>query len=111
MPNPLPAIAALCVLASCGPNAQTKIDTALASPAGQLFCAVQTSGGGAVVVGLVNAEIVGAAPGAAPVAVLATGASKAFVDAACAKAGGIAVSPPPVPAAAPVVAVVPPKVA
>jgi len=57
---------------------------------GQLFCAVW-SASGPVVVGLVNAEL--------PGAVIATGASKWFVDAACARVGGVPVVPPagPVP--------------
>lgn len=96
------ALAAGIALTACTTAQQ---QAALSSPAGQLFCAIQTGGGGAIVVGLINAELTGAAPGAAPIAVLATGATKAFVDGACAKAGGIAVSPPAVPAAAPQVAV------
>lgn len=82
-----------------------KINQILKSPAGQVFCAIQTGGGGAIVVGLINAELSALAPVGAPVAVLATGASKAFVDGACAKAGGIPVSPPADPDAAPKVAV------
>lgn len=81
---------ALC--AGCTPQQQQTVDTALANPAGQLFCAIQTGGGGAVVVGLVNAAVSGAAP---PLAVIATGASKAFVDAACAQARGILTSTAP----------------
>jgi hypothetical protein len=96
--------------AACTAQQQQTVNTALASPPGQLFCAIQTGGGGAVVVGLVNAAVSGAAPGAAPLAVIATGASKAFVDAACAAAKGIPVVPPANPAAAPQVAVVPPVV-
>ena len=85
---------------------QAQVDTALATPPGQLFCAVQVAGGGAIVVALVDAEASAAAPGAAPVAVIATGLTKAKVDADCAAAGGIAVSPPANPAAAPKRAVV-----
>lgn len=84
----------------------------LASQPGQLFCAVQTAGGGALVVGLIDAEATSAAPAAAPVAILATGLAKAQVDADCAKAapgGGVAVSPPANPTAVPQVAVVPAK--
>jgi hypothetical protein len=73
-----------------------------------MFCAVQTSGGGAVVVGLINAAVAGAAATAEPLAVIATGASKQFVDAACAAAKGIPVSPSANPATAPQVAIVPP---
>jgi hypothetical protein len=85
--------------------------TSAASPvaqAGQLFCAVQTGGGGAVVVALIDAAASGAAPGSGQVAVIATNMGKAYVDAACAGAGGIPVSPPANAAAAPVVAVVVP---
>lgn len=48
------------------------------------------------------------APGAAPIAIIATGAAKSYADWACAAAGGIAVSPPANPAAAPQLAVVVP---
>jgi hypothetical protein len=58
----------------------------LASPSGQLFCALQTDGGGSVVVGLIDAEASALLPGAAPVAVLAAGAAQADLDAACAAA-------------------------
>ena len=78
----------------------------LQTPAGQLFCAIQTGGGGSIVVGLIDAEA-SAVPGAAPVAISVTGATKAAVDADCAAAavatGGTAGVPvsPPAPAAAP----------
>ena len=85
--------------------AADKISTALASPPGQLFCAIQTGGGGTIVAGLINAEVTQAAPDAAPIAVLATGATKSAVDKACAAAGGIPVSPPANPAAAPQIAI------
>lgn len=91
------------VLIDCS---QTQVTTALSSPAGQLFCAVQTGGGGAITVGLIDAEATALAPLAAPVAVLATGTAKAVVDGDCAKAGGIPVAPPANPATAPQVAVV-----
>lgn len=80
----------------------------LASPAGQLFCAIQTGGGGTVVVGLINAVVAGGAPAAAPLAIIATGASEDFVNKACAAAKGVPVSPPADPASAPKVAVIPP---
>lgn len=105
------AIAALAVLAGCS---STSINNALSSPAGQLFCAVQTDGGGTAVVGLIDAEATAAAPALGPVAVIATGAGKAQVDADCATAGksaggtGMAVSPPSNPAAAPQMAIVVP---
>jgi hypothetical protein len=82
--------------------------TSPVAQAGQLFCAVQTGGGGAVVVALIDAAASGAAPGGGQVAVIATNMGKAYVDEACAGAGGIPVSPPANPAAAPVVAVVVP---
>ena len=72
--------------------------------AGQLFCAVHTPTGGAVV----NAAAAPIAGAAEPAVVIATtGATKQFVDAACARAGGT-VSPPADPLAAPQVAVVTP---
>jgi hypothetical protein len=95
--------ACLLALSACS---SAQVQTALSSPAGQLFCAVQTSGGGTIVAGLIDAEATAAAGAAAPVAVLATGVAKAKVDADCAAAGGIAVSPPANPAAAPQVAIV-----
>ena len=97
------ALATIAALAACS---SAQVQTALSSPAGQLFCGIQTAGGGAVVVGLIDAEATAAAGAAAPVAVIATGVAKAKVDADCAAAGGIAVSPPANPAAAPQVAVV-----
>ena len=89
-------------MAACSAS---QVTTALSSPTGQLFCAIQTGGGGAVVVGLIDAEATAVSPAAAPIAVLATGAAKSVVDGYCAQAGGIAVSPPANPAAAPQVAV------
>ena len=73
--------------------------------AGQLFCAVHTPPGRAVV----NAAAAPIAGAAEPAVVIATtGATKQFVDAACARAGGITVSPLADPLAAPQVAVVTP---
>ena len=63
--------------------------------AGQLFCATSTATGPLVV----------ALADAAGAPVLATNATAAFVQAACAQINAIPVTPPPVPAAAPVVAV------
>jgi hypothetical protein len=100
--KPLLVVLALGV-AGCSPTA---ITTALDTPTGQLFCAVQTGGGGAVVVALIDAAATAAAPAAAPVAVIATGAGQAVVNADCALAKGIPVSPPPLPATAPQVAIV-----
>lgn len=101
-------LAGLIGLAGCvSACSQSQVTAALSTPAGQLFCAVQTSGGGTVVVALVNAEVTAAAPGAAPVAVMATGATEAQVNADCAAAKGVPVAPPAVPTTA-VVAIVPP---
>ena len=98
--------AAVIVLGACS---QTQITTAASSPAGQLFCAIQTSGGGSIVAGLIDAEATAANPLAGQAAVMATGALKSQVDAECAAAGGVAVSPPVNPASAPVIAIVVPK--
>jgi hypothetical protein len=100
--------------AACSPTEQARISAdqaklaATARHAGQLFCAIHTPAGGAVVVGLINAAAVPIAGAAEPAVVIATGATKQFVDAACARAGGIAVSPPADPLAAPQVAIVTP---
>src|ERR1039457_3903366 len=104
------ATIAACSLLAVTACSGTQITTALSSPNGQLFCAVQTGGGGAIVVGIINAEATVAngamgAPEATPLAVIATGAAKATVDAECAKAGGIAVSPPVNPTTVPQVAI------
>lgn len=112
-------LAGALLLAACSPAAQTKIDTALASPAGQLFCSIQLGGGGSIVAGIVKVGVTAGAaavPGAAiaaPAAVLATDQTKAFVDAACAAAAlsvagaksGVPVSPPAAPDVAPKIAV------
>ncbi len=95
----------LCVLFALAGCTSAQLQTAASTPAGQLFCAVQTAGGGSIVVGLIDAEASSLAPAAAPVAILATNATKILVDRACAAAGGIAVSPPANPASAPQVAV------
>lgn len=92
------------------------VTNALSSPVGQLFCSIQMAGGGSFVAALTAAAIGGAAPGAAPLAVIATNAGKASVDADCAKAvasvqGAISaapVSPPANPAGAAQVAIVAP---
>src|SRR5690349_15756727 len=86
-------IAAALALGACTP-AQNEQVAELAPEAGQLFCRVQTKGGGTAIVALV--KVVAAASGApaAPVAVLAVGAGKKFVDAACNAAGGVPTAPP-----------------
>jgi hypothetical protein len=100
-------MAAALAVSACTPAQGVKIDTALASPAGALFCKIQTGGGGALIVGVVNAAALANAGTSAPAAVLATGMSKQFVDDACARAakGAVPVPPPPDPAAAPKVLV------
>lgn len=96
------AATSLAFLPGCS---QTQITAAAASPEGQLFCGLQTAGG-ALVAGLVDAEATAANPLAGQAAVIATGALKSQVDAECAAAGGVPVSPPANPAAAPQVAIV-----
>lgn len=90
--------------AGCTTAEQASATKLAATQAGQLFCAVEANGGGTVVVGIIDAAS-SAVPGAAPIVALATGAAKADVDATCAAAGGVAVSPPVNPASAPQVAV------
>lgn len=80
--------------------------TAQAKAGAQLFCAVHTVTGD-IVVGLIDAGATAAAGTAAPAIIAATGASKAFVNAACGAINGIPVSPPAV-LPAPQVAVDPP---
>ena len=94
-------VCGLLALAGCSTAQVAKVTVA-----GQLFCAINTADG-PIVAGLIQA----AAPlagASAPAVILATGATEAFVKAACAAAGGIPVSPPTDPATAPQVAVVPP---
>lgn len=68
---------------------------------GQLFCQFQVAGGGTALVGLIDGAATAAAPGEAPVAILAANMGKAYVDRKCAEAaanqggsGGTPVSPP-----------------
>lgn len=106
------ACAAVAMLSGgCTPEQER---TALATPAGTLFCAVHKAGGGTAVVVLADATVGAGNPEVAPLALIATGASKAYVDAACAAAapaGGTAepVPPPGGPAVIPIVAVTPPS--
>lgn len=112
MIHPLVAAAALLALAACSTQ-QTAATSALSStPEGKLFCAIQTGGGGSLVVGVVNAAVAGTAPGASPAAVIVTGASKAAIDQMCNDAAaavgataGIPVAPPASPISIPNVAV------
>ena len=86
-------------------RAQARATSLARTPEWELFCAVQLAGGGAIVAALIDAQAAATAPAAAPVAIIATGAAKSFVDAACAKAGGIPVSPPVDPDSAPRIAI------
>lgn len=89
----------------------------LSGPSGQLFCSIQTAGGGAFTAGIVAAALSNAAPAASPLFVVATNAGRTAVDADCAKAAasvagavsGVAVSPPANPSAAPQLAIVAPS--
>lgn len=89
-------------LAGCTQGQQGALNMGLASPPGQLFCTIQTTGGGSFVARLLATAMTGTAPTAAPLFVLATDAGKAAVDADCAKAAqtvtggvsGVPVSPP-----------------
>jgi len=104
------ACALVALLSGCSPEQER---TALATPAGTLFCAIHKSGGGTAVVALADATVGGGDLEIAPLAIIATGASKSYVDAACAAAapaGATAepVSPPGGPAVVPIVSVTPP---
>jgi hypothetical protein len=111
--GPLAILALGFALCACSP---AQITTALASPTGQLFCEIQTNGGGAFVAGLTATAASSAAPAAAPLFVIATGAGEAAVNDDCAKAAksvpggrsGVPVSPPATPVNVPQVAIVAP---
>jgi hypothetical protein len=106
-------IAAAVVVAGCTPGTTPIQPTikAEAAAAGSLFCAVQTAGGGAMIVAVIDAAATAAAPAAAPVAVIATGAGKAIVDAACAQAAANVGAPAGVPVSPPAAGTVVPQVA
>ena len=120
MRNALIATVAVLALAGCTPAQQQQAAKSLASPPGQLFCAFQLTGGGAMVAGIVStaattaatAAVPGAGAAAGPVIALATDATKADVDQTCAAAAklvpgataGVPVSPPANPGAAPTIA-------
>ena len=97
-------------LAAC---TTAQMQQAAQTPAGQLFCAFQMAGGGTVIGGIVNGAAAGANAGLGAVAVVATGATAAFVNDQCAQAargltGAVSatpVPPPANPAAVPQVAV------
>ena len=96
---------AVVTLVGCSTADQTKVTNALATPAGQLFCQV-AAGAGPLVVAAIDKRLSGSTYG--PIAVLATDKSVAYVNATCAAAGGVPVSPPANPDAAPKVLVTPP---
>ena len=96
-----------CLAAAGCANANKAVDTTLATPAGQLFCSVETIGG-PLVFGAINAATGGTA-------IIATGATANYVASACAAAKiidatstPVPVSPPATTAAVPQIAVVPP---
>jgi hypothetical protein len=93
-----------------------RINADLSTPEGQLFCAINTAGGGTIVAAVVDGAAAGV-PGAEPAAVIATGMTQSFVQQACLAAaratGGVSaipVVPPANAAAAPRVAAVPPTI-
>jgi hypothetical protein len=90
-------------LSGCTDAQNAAVETAFGTPAGQLFCSVQSTSG-PLVFALLNASKNGSA-------VIATGAAQAIVNAECAAAivpgavgTPIPVSPPVSPAAAPRIA-------
>jgi hypothetical protein len=101
-------LAAAFALAGC---ASASVTSALQSPSGQLFCALDTIGG-TTVAAIADASLTAAAPAAAPVGISVIGLAAATVQADCAAAaaatgatGAVPVSPPASPAAAPVVTI------
>jgi hypothetical protein len=74
------ALTALSAVAAC-------TSAMLATPAGQVFCSLQTQGGGSLVVGLIDAEATAVSPAVAPVAILAANTAQSDIDSACADAG------------------------
>ena len=91
------------IVAGCTMAQQNQAVSAAKTVPGQLFCAIQLSGGGTLIASAINAEASALAPATAPVAIIATGATKTFVDKVCDQAAqnvagataGVAVSPPP----------------
>lgn len=120
-PGGLQALAVLGLLlngAACTPAQTVKLDKATASPPGQLFCTLQTLGGGDLLVRLVQAgtQKLGASPETAAIAIIATNTAKKDVDDSCTRAAvaigadrGKPVSPPDNPATAQAVAITPPQ--
>ena len=95
------------LLSGCSVAQNAAVTKAMATPAGALFCAIQTTAG-PLIVTAVDAQASALAPASAPVAIIVAGMAKAQVDADCAAAGpgGVAVSPPAAAVAVPQVAVV-----
>lgn len=99
-------LTALLPLAGCNASSSTTA-TALQSQAGQLFCAIDTAGGGQIVAGVIDADATAAGGATAgEVAVLATNLAQATVQNYCQKAAqavggvsGVPVSPPATPVA------------
>lgn len=93
------ALAGLGMLAACSGS---QLVTAASSVPGQLFCSIQTAGGGQMLAAIVNADVALASPTAAPIAVVATGQTVTYVNGICAAAAasvpnavsGAPVSPP-----------------
>lgn len=102
------------LLAGCNTAQDAKVQTALQTPYGALFCQLQTAAGPTVVT-LVDGAAAAANPALGVVTVLAAGALASDVQAECAQAAkntgavaGIPVSPPASTAAVGSVAVTPP---
>jgi len=83
------------------PAAQQKVQTALQSTPGQLFCTLPLAGGSQIIAGLIDAEASAASPTLGQVAIIATGAADKGVQDECNQAAknvgavaGIPVSPP-----------------
>ncbi|CAM6031751.1 unnamed protein product [Sphagnum compactum] len=98
----VPAAQPVLAATACSTAQQTSVTNALATPAGQLFCAINTNGGGQIVAGIVDASAQAANPAAGAAAVIVTGATQSMVQADCAAAakaaGGTAGVPVSTPA-------------
>ena len=110
---PVPLLLVGAILAGCTDAQNAKVSAAItrasadAQVAGQLFCGIATKNG-PLIVAVIDATATAAAGSAAPVVIMATNATAAFVRSVCDAAGGIPVSPPPAGQVVPNVAVVPP---
>ena len=78
-------IIAIALLASLGACSTSQ----LASPVGQVFCAIQTQGGGQIVVGLVDATATAETGAAAPIVAVGAAATQTALNAQCAKAAAV----------------------